>query len=69
MAGCICWAISSSKVFLRVTKMILLIVIGINAVMFVIEYGAGLFARSMALQADALDFLGDTLTYDHLAGD
>ncbi len=49
--------------------MILLVVIGINAVMFVIEYGAGLFARSMALQADALDFLGDTLTYDHLAGD
>ncbi len=43
--------------------MILLIVIGINAVMFVIEYSAGLFARSMALQADALDFLGDTLTY------
>ena len=31
--------------------------------MFLIEYAAGAFARSMALQADALDFLGDTLTY------
>jgi Co/Zn/Cd efflux system component len=44
-------------------RTILIIVIGINATMFVVEFGAGLFAGSMALQADALDFLGDTLTY------
>lgn len=39
------------------------IVIALNAVMFVIEMGAGQMARSQALQADALDFLGDALTY------
>lgn len=38
-------------------------VIGINAVMFLVEMGAGAWAGSSALQADALDFLGDTLTY------
>lgn len=39
------------------------IVIVLNAAMFAIEMGAGHFARSQALQADALDFLGDALTY------
>jgi len=39
------------------------LVIAINAAMFIFEMGAGLFANSQALQADALDFLGDTLTY------
>jgi Co/Zn/Cd efflux system component len=38
-------------------------VIAINGVMFVIEVIAGLSANSMALQADALDFLGDCATY------
>jgi len=38
-------------------------VIAINAVMFVVEMAAGWLAASQALQADALDFLGDTLTY------
>ena len=38
-------------------------VISINAVMFLVEMGAGALAGSRALQADALDFLGDTLTY------
>jgi len=38
-------------------------VIAINAVMFIIEMAAGHLAGSKALQADALDFLGDTLTY------
>jgi Co/Zn/Cd efflux system component len=38
-------------------------VILINAVMFVVEVIAGITADSMALQADALDFLGDTATY------
>jgi len=44
-------------------KRVLLIVIAINAVMFGVETGAGYLTQSMALQADALDFLGDTLTY------
>lgn len=39
------------------------IVITLNATMFVVEMGAGHLARSQALQADALDFLGDALTY------
>ncbi|MCB1384087.1 MAG: cation transporter, partial [Notoacmeibacter sp.] len=38
-------------------------VIAINAVMFIVEMAAGHLARSQALQADALDFLGDSLTY------
>jgi len=38
-------------------------VIIINGAMFVVEMAAGALAGSQALQADALDFLGDTLTY------
>lgn len=38
-------------------------VIAINAVMFVVEMSAGEAAGSQALKADALDFLGDALTY------
>ena len=38
-------------------------VIAINGAMFVVEISAGAFAGSKALQADALDFLGDTATY------
>ncbi|MGB9367717.1 MAG: cation transporter [Xanthobacteraceae bacterium] len=38
-------------------------VIAINATMFLVEIGAGAFAGSQALQADALDFLADSLTY------
>ncbi len=38
-------------------------VIVINAAMFVVEIVAGITARSQALQADALDFLGDSATY------
>jgi Co/Zn/Cd efflux system component len=38
-------------------------VIGINAMMFGVEMTAGALAGSQALLADALDFLGDTMTY------
>jgi len=44
-------------------KRILYWVIGINALMFIVEMAAGIGAQSQALQADALDFLADTLTY------
>ena len=37
--------------------------IAINGAMFLIEMAAGALAGSQALQADALDFFGDTLTY------
>ena len=39
------------------------LVIAINASMFLVEMGAGALAGSNALQADALDFLGDSATY------
>ena len=39
------------------------IVIALNAIMFVVEMSAGHLAQSQALQADALDFLGDAMTY------
>jgi Co/Zn/Cd efflux system component len=39
------------------------LVIAINASMFAVEMVAGVLSGSQALQADALDFLGDTLTY------
>lgn len=38
-------------------------VIAINGTMFLVEMVAGVFAGSQALMADALDFLGDTVTY------
>ncbi len=39
------------------------IVIAINAGMFLVEMSGGALAGSQALQADALDFLADALTY------
>lgn len=39
------------------------VVIALNAMMFIVEMSAGHLAKSQALQADALDFLGDALTY------
>lgn len=44
-------------------RRILWTVIGLNGVMFLVELVSGKLAGSQALQADALDFLGDTLTY------
>lgn len=42
---------------------VLKIVLAINAVMFFVEGGAGVWAGSTALMADSLDMLGDTLVY------
>jgi Co/Zn/Cd efflux system component len=44
-------------------KLVLWTVIAINGAMFLTEIIAGQLAGSRALQADALDFLGDTITY------
>ncbi len=38
-------------------------VLAINALMFVVEFGAGLVSGSSALLADSLDMLGDSLVY------
>ena len=40
-------------------RRLLSIMLAVDAVMFVVEVGAGLAAGSASLQADALDFLGD----------
>ena len=39
------------------------IIIFLNALMFVVEISGGFLSKSQALKADALDFLGDSLTY------
>ncbi len=39
------------------------LVVAINGLMFVVEMVAGALSGSQALQADALDFFGDTVTY------
>jgi Co/Zn/Cd efflux system component len=62
MAGC-CGGGSNFDGMNKSYKRILWWVIAINGVMFLIEMGAGIGSQSQALQADALDFLGDTLTY------
>ncbi len=42
---------------------VLKVVLGINAILFVVELIAGLLAHSTALLADSLDMLGDSLVY------
>lgn len=44
-------------------KRVLWVVIVLNGAMFLVETGAGVLAKSMALRADAPDFLGDSVTY------
>lgn len=44
-------------------RRVLWIALALNAAMFVIEVIAGLGAGSVSLQADALDFLGDSASY------
>ncbi len=42
---------------------VLWVVLSINLVMFVVEFGAGIRADSLSLTGDSLDMLGDTLVY------
>ena len=44
-------------------RRVLLTVLGVNGVMFGVEFGAGLLVGSTALLADALDMLGDAFVY------
>jgi Co/Zn/Cd efflux system component len=44
-------------------RRVLGVVLAINLIMFAVEIGAGWHAQSLALQADALDFLGDSVNY------
>jgi len=58
MAGC-----CDSAPAIGQQRRVLVTVLAINLVMFVVEIGAGWRAESLALQADALDFLGDSVNY------
>lgn len=44
-------------------RRVLLLVLAINAAMFVLEFGAGVIAGSAALMADSVDMFGDALIY------
>ncbi|MEL0587508.1 MAG: cation transporter [Candidatus Thiodiazotropha sp. (ex. Lucinoma kazani)] len=63
MAGCGCESNLQFDGVSKQYKTVLWIVIAINAMMFLFETGASFAANSMSLRADALDFLGDSLTY------
>lgn len=63
MAGCNCGSNLKFDGLSLEYKRRLWLVISLNGLMFLVEVGGGLFAASQALLADALDFLGDTLTY------
>lgn len=51
------------KTFRGEHRKVLIVVLVINAVLFIVEAGAGLLAHSTALLADSLDMLGDSLVY------
>ncbi len=63
MSGCGCGSESKFEGCSTGYRRVLWAVIGINATMFLVELAVGMVAESQALQADALDFLGDTATY------
>jgi len=44
-------------------RRVLVVVMMLNLMMFVLEFGAGLIAHSAALMADSVDMLGDGLVY------
>lgn len=44
-------------------RRVLIMVMVINLVMFVVEFGGGLIAQSSALMADSVDMLGDAFVY------
>lgn len=63
MGGCGCEDSSALDALVARQRGTLRIVLGINALMFVVIAAAALHARSSALLADSLDNLGDALTY------
>ncbi len=63
MAGCGCGDSAPFDGMSASYKKILWVIIVINFTMFIVEIVASQYSNSMALRADALDFLGDSLTY------
>ena len=62
MSGC-CDHSCSTEVLIQRQRKTLVIVLAINAVMFLLVATASLYGNSTALLADSLDNLGDALTY------
>ncbi len=58
-----CSCTKTADALARKQGRVLRIILGLNLVMFFIEGGAGMFARSSALLGDSLDMLGDALAY------
>ena len=63
MDQCACEDSSALDALVARQRGTLRVVLGINAVMFVVIAAAALYGRSSALLADSLDNLGDALTY------
>jgi cation diffusion facilitator family transporter len=67
MENCCCCADKGREIANLAVKAgqrrVLLIVLAINAIMFFVEFGAGIIADSSALMADSIDMLGDALVY------
>lgn len=61
MAGCECEH-EVEQLQERQSRMLVIILL-INAIMFFVEAGAGILAKSSALLADSMDMLGDALVY------
>lgn len=59
MAGCEC----EVEIRDRAQRKVLVVLLLINAVMFVVEIGAGLISESTALIADSIDMLADAMVY------
>src|SRR3546814_8081927 len=63
MAGSSCAADKAGPINSPEWRRALWIALAVNALMFAAEMTAGIMGGSKALQADALDFLGDSANY------
>ncbi len=63
MAGCDSCSSDKIATATKQQKRVLIIVLLINATMFVVEFIAGMLSHSTALMADSLDMLADALVY------
>ena len=62
MAGCGCASSAEEAIDPRFRRILWAALLA-NAAMFVVEVAASVFSGSVSLQADALDFLGDAVSY------
>ena len=63
MTGCDSCSTDNLAKASKQQKRVLIIVLVINATMFVVEFTAGMVSHSTALMADSLDMLADALVY------